>query len=129
MAIYYRSKYKIMNVFNSCNSLLSNRNGFKSRMATISNMQRNPLHTWAGFQCVTMSKFLMCPITCHNDPVPGQYWADAASIGPVLPRYWPIPACFQCVTLGKCLIPKCIEPGRPVTSVLPTLSHYIGIIS
>ena len=28
-------------------------------------------------------------------PVPGLYWADAASIGPVLARYWPIPTCLQ----------------------------------
>ena len=31
---------------------------------------------------------------CHNGPVPGQYWADATSIGPVLARYWPILACL-----------------------------------
>jgi len=31
-------------------------------------------------------------------PVPGLYWADAASIGPVLVRYWQLMACLQCTT-------------------------------
>ena len=28
-------------------------------------------------------------------PVPGLYWADAASIGPVQARYWQLMACLQ----------------------------------
>jgi len=28
-------------------------------------------------------------------PVPGLYWADAASIGPVPARYWHIMVCLQ----------------------------------
>jgi len=31
----------------------------------------------------------------HKHVIMGQYWADAASIGPVLARYWSIPACLQ----------------------------------
>ena len=27
-------------------------------------------------------------------PVPGLYWSDAASIGPVQARYWQLTACF-----------------------------------
>ena len=28
-------------------------------------------------------------------PVPGKYWANAASIGPVQARYWQLMACLQ----------------------------------
>ena len=34
-------------------------------------------------------------VSCRYLPVPGLYWADAASIGPVPARYWHITACLQ----------------------------------
>ena len=37
---------------------------------------------------------------CRHVPAPGQYWADAASIGPVLAWFWHIMACLK----GCCVV-------------------------
>ena len=42
-------------------------------------------------------------------PVPGLYWADAGSIGPVQARYWQLMACLQGVQ-GQCkLNTMCVQ--------------------
>ena len=37
-------------------------------------------------------------------PVLGRYWADAASIGPVLAQYWHIMACWDSMNYNGCLL-------------------------
>ena len=50
-------------------------------------------------------------------PVPGLYWSDAASIGPVQARYWQLMACLQGLLITTII-------GSPIPLTLHGL--YIG---
>ena len=59
-------------------------------------------HKFCFILCITScpSLFLQPPLyTYRYVPVPGLYWADAVSIGPVQARYWQLMACLQ----GRCM--------------------------
>jgi len=44
---------------------------------------------------------------CRYVPVPGLYWADAASIGTVQARYWQRMACLQSIYKDQILVLSC----------------------
>ena len=55
-------------------------------------------------------------------PVPGLYWADAASIGPVQARYWQLMAYLHGPSFPTILLAKNMMVTYPVT--MPVLGLY-----
>ena len=47
------------------------------------------------YYLLVYARFAVTPLTRRYVPVPGMYWADAASIGPVQARYWQPMASLQ----------------------------------
>ena len=52
------------------------------------------------------------PQTCSYMPVPGLYWADAASSGPVQARYWQLRACLQ----GPTQLPRLLSNNSLISN-------------